>query len=109
MDGDVFPNLWRQEILGNYNGDGEKHKGCGESLIQIQLGDHFLTSICSHPWLWTEVGWGSGGTLYTGGGEVGTGSFQWVASKETTQLLFRCYQLGKWVKKTVLENVFLRQ
>ena len=43
MDGDVFPNLR------NYNGDGEKNKGCGESLIQIQLGDHFLTSICSHP------------------------------------------------------------
>ena len=27
--------------------------------------------------------------------------------KETTQPLFRCYQVGKWVKKTVLENVFL--
>ena len=81
MDGDVFPDLWHEEILRNYNGDGEKNKGCGESLIQIQLGDHFLTSICSHPWLWTEVGWGSGGTLYTGGGEVEADSFQWVASK----------------------------
>ena len=41
------------------------------------------------------------------GGEDEAGSFQWVASKETTQPLFRCYQVGKWVKKTVLENVFL--
>ena len=80
MDGDVFPNLWHKEILRNYNGDGEKNKGCGESLIQIQLGVHFLTSVCSHPWLWTEGGWGSGGTLYTGGGEVEADSFQWVAS-----------------------------
>ena len=27
--------------------------------------------------------------------------------KETTWLIFRCYQVGKWVKKTILENVFL--
>ena len=27
--------------------------------------------------------------------------------KETAQPLFRCYQVGKWVIKTVLENVFL--
>ena len=71
MDGDVFPNLR------NYNGDGEKNKGCGESLIQIQLGDHFLILFAPTPDCGQRLAESVGEPFIpVDGGEVEADSFQ---------------------------------
>ena len=85
----MFPNLR------NYNGDGEKNKGCGESLIQIQLGDHFLLLFAPTPDCGQRLAEAVGEPFIPVEEKSRRIRFNEWPPKGTTWLTFRCYQVGK--------------